>query len=99
MSHCLTVVERLGPAYSRALLRRTRFLDPQFLGDVVAVFSMTSTALRTAAPLPQITPSPLVDRFLIHHHGFDITLRDSEDDDLGLPRNVTMETLSDEQYM
>ncbi|PWY96951.1 hypothetical protein BCV70DRAFT_203294 [Testicularia cyperi] len=69
LSHCLTVLEKLGPAYSIALLRRTRFLDPRFLGDVVSVISMCATALKTAEPLPQITACPLLDRFIETPHG------------------------------
>ncbi|PWN49312.1 hypothetical protein IE53DRAFT_369881 [Violaceomyces palustris] len=98
LNHCVTVIERLGPAYSKALLRRTRFLDPLFLGDVISVIQMCSTALRTASPLPQITPCPLVDRFLLFEHGFAIT-RDDEADDLGLPRTINLSTLSDQEYM
>jgi hypothetical protein len=37
--------------------------DHAFLGDVLAVLSMCSTALRSGTSLPQITPSPLVARF------------------------------------
>ncbi|EPQ28128.1 uncharacterized protein PFL1_06939 [Pseudozyma flocculosa PF-1] len=72
LSHTLTVISQLGPAYSLALLRRTRFLDPLFLGDVISVISMCSTALKTSSPLPQITPCPLLDRFLLFEHGFDV---------------------------
>ncbi len=78
LSHCLAIFERLGPAYSIALLRRTRFLDPRFLGDVVSVISMCSTALKTGEPLPQVTPCPLVDRFMDTPHGFSTYLRRRE---------------------
>ncbi|KAI0917777.1 hypothetical protein AcV7_007101 [Taiwanofungus camphoratus] len=39
LSHLMSVVEHLEPAWSRAFLRRTRFLDSDFQGDVLAVIS------------------------------------------------------------
>ena len=36
----MSVVERLEPAWRRAFLRRTRFMDADFQGDVLAVISM-----------------------------------------------------------
>lgn len=35
----MSVVEHLEPAWSRAFLLRTRFLDSDFQGDVLAVIS------------------------------------------------------------
>ncbi|CCM03488.1 uncharacterized protein FIBRA_05622 [Fibroporia radiculosa] len=98
LSHLMSVVEHLDPAWSRAFLRRTRFLDADFQGDVLAVVSMISTALRTGNPLPQITPCPLLDRFMVHTHGLNI-IRQEEDDDYGLPRTMTIDTLENEQYL
>ena len=37
LSHLFSVVENLEPSWSRALLRRNRFLDSDFQGDVLAV--------------------------------------------------------------
>ncbi|KAI0641257.1 hypothetical protein C8Q79DRAFT_919931 [Trametes meyenii] len=98
LSHLMSVVEHLEPAWSRAFLRRTRFLDADFQGDVLAVISMISTALRTGNPLPQITPCPLLDRFMIHTHGLNV-IRQEADDDYGLPRTMTIDTLENEQYL
>ncbi|SNX87709.1 uncharacterized protein MEPE_06419 [Melanopsichium pennsylvanicum] len=114
LSHCLAILERLGPAYSIALLRRTRFLDPKFLGDVVSVISMCSTALKTGEALPQVTPCPLVDRFLQTPHGFSAYLPTEDkyknnmngngwnelDEMLStLPQKITLTTLQDAEYM
>ncbi|KAF9813949.1 hypothetical protein IEO21_05385 [Rhodonia placenta] len=98
LSHLMSVVEHLDPAWTRAFLRRTRFLDADFQGDVLAVISMISTALRTGNPLPQITPCPLLDRFMVHTHGLNV-IRQEEDDDYGLPRTMTIDTLENEQYL
>ncbi|ORX36432.1 hypothetical protein BD324DRAFT_580777 [Kockovaella imperatae] len=57
------VLTQMDMPWRQLLLNRTRFDDPLFLGDVLAVFSMTSTALAAGTALPQITPSPLVARF------------------------------------
>jgi hypothetical protein len=113
----MSVLQHLEPAWTRAFLRRTRFLNPDFQGDVLAVISegpakshvsqlltyaisvgMISTALRTGVPLPQITPCPLLDRFILYHHGLNV-MRYEDDDDYGLPRTMSMDVLEDEQYM
>ena len=59
---------------------------------------MISTALRTGMPLPQVTPCPLLDRFIAHHHGMHLLQRMFEDE-YGLPRKLTIETLENEQYL
>jgi len=106
----------MEPAWSRALLKRTRFTDPDFQGDILAVISqilsapsrslihtypisgMVASSLRTGNPLPQITPTPLLDRFMLKYHGLDIIHKESEED-YGLPRALTLDTLQDEQYL
>jgi hypothetical protein len=118
LSHLMSVLQHLEPAWTRAFLRRTRFLDPDFQGDVLAVIckgasnsffrtlvdiryfylGMISTALRTGAPLPQITPCPLLDRFIRYHHGLNV-MRHEDDDDYGLPRTMSIDVLENEQYM
>ena len=65
---------------------------------VFCLLGMISTALRTETPLPQVTPCPLVDRFMIYTHGLNI-IRQEEDDDYGLPRTMTIDTLENEQYL
>jgi len=59
---------------------------------------MISTALRSGAPIPQITPCPLLDRFLRYNHGLNV-VREEGDDESGLPETTTAEILEDEQYM
>ncbi|TFK48067.1 hypothetical protein OE88DRAFT_1635639 [Heliocybe sulcata] len=98
LSHLMSVVEQLEPIWCQAFLRRTRFLDADFLGDVLAVISMISTALRTGTPLPQITPCPLLDRFMAQQHGLNVLIEE-EDYVLGLPKTLTIDTLENEQYL
>ncbi|KAH8111150.1 hypothetical protein DFH11DRAFT_644694 [Phellopilus nigrolimitatus] len=98
LSHLRSVTEHLELSWAQAFLKRTRFLEPDFQGDVLAVISMISTSLRTGTPLPQVTPCPLLDRFVVHSHGLNV-LRKEEDGDYGLPRKLTIETLEDKQYL
>ncbi|KAJ7581095.1 hypothetical protein C8J56DRAFT_256925 [Mycena floridula] len=98
LSHLFSVIEHLEPQWTRAFLRRTRFTDPSFQGDVLAVITMISTALRTGTPLPQITPCPLLDRYMLRYHGLNVVHKEDEDD-FGLPRSLTIETLENEQYL
>ena len=44
LSHLMSVVERLEPAWRRAFLRRTRLPDADFQGDVLAVISTSCFA-------------------------------------------------------
>lgn len=64
------VLPQMSPEWRKALLLRTRMADPLFLGDVLAVISMTSSALRAGTPLPQITPGPLIAKYV----GFSLVL-------------------------
>ena len=59
---------------------------------------MISLSLRTGTPLPQITPCPLIDRFTLKYHGLDVIHKDSEED-YGLPRTLSLDTLRNEQYL
>ena len=58
------VLSQLDRPWRKVLLNRIQFDNPAFLGDILAVFSMSSTALASGTALPQITPSPLVARFV-----------------------------------
>ncbi|KAF8629340.1 hypothetical protein AX15_003501 [Amanita polypyramis BW_CC] len=98
LSSLLSIIERLESAWSRAFLRRTRFNDMDFQGDILAVITMIATALRTGHALPQITPCPLLDRFMLRFDGLEVIHKESQDD-YGLPKQLTMDTLKNEQYM
>lgn len=115
LSHLLLIVERMDPGWCRAFLRRTRLLESDFQGDVLAVIStccgdlsthpltsisaMISNSLRSGQPLPQITPCPLLDRYMLRHHGLQVMLQDADEEDYGIPRTLTIETLKSEQYL
>ena len=59
---------------------------------------MITSSLRTGSPLPQITPCPLLDRFLLQYHGLSVIHKEAEQD-YGLPRSMTFDTLKNEQYL
>ena len=44
LAHLMSILECMEPAWSRALLKRTRFIDPDFQGDILAVISQTFSA-------------------------------------------------------
>ncbi|KAH7104230.1 hypothetical protein BKA62DRAFT_499006 [Auriculariales sp. MPI-PUGE-AT-0066] len=99
LSQLLSVVERLDPIWTRAFLRRTRFLDPEFLADVLACLTMISNALRTAKPLPHVTPV-LLEQFSREQQRFGLLdARSVDDEDPSLPRVITFDTLQNQQYM
>ncbi|KAF9521875.1 hypothetical protein CPB83DRAFT_840925 [Crepidotus variabilis] len=98
LSHLISVIKHLEPSWTIAFLRRTRFLDPDFQGDLLAVISMVSNSLRTGSPLPQITPCPLLDRFTLRYHGLNVIHKEAKED-YGLPRTLTLDTLRNEQYL
>ncbi|KAI5122416.1 hypothetical protein M0805_002966 [Coniferiporia weirii] len=100
LSHLRSVTEHLETSWAKALLKRTRFLEPEFQGDVLGVISLISFALRTGKPLPQVTPSPLLDRFVTHYHGLNVhRTEDEAEADFGIPRTLTVKILEDEQYL
>ena len=89
------VLSQLDRPWRKAVLERTRLAEHAFLGDVLAVITMCSTALSTGTPIPQITPSPLVARYRAGKvKGLD--LPDVSDE---LPHLVTVEVLESEEYL
>jgi uncharacterized membrane protein YgaE (UPF0421/DUF939 family) len=98
LSQLTSVLEQMEPPWAHAFLKRTRLSDADFQGDVLAVISLISVSLRTGNPLPQVTPCPLLDRFMERRHGLYIVHEESEED-FGLPKVLTEETLESLQYM
>lgn len=79
MAQLRHVYLQLDRPWRKALLERTRLNDLRFLGDVLAVLSMSGTALRSGTALPQITPSPLVERFVSANPQSTLTTREGGD--------------------
>jgi Aromatic acid exporter family member 2 len=77
-----------------ALLVRNGWTDVHFIADHFAIIYMCANATKTGNALPQITPSPLVDRFYTRLEG----LRIAKVDRNGIPEDVDADTLHDWQY-
>ncbi|KAK0549805.1 hypothetical protein OC845_002960 [Tilletia horrida] len=108
LSHLVLAIERLKQSKRPELMRKTRFLDTVFLGDCISIFYMTSSALRSAMPLPQLTAAPLVHRFLLLEG--DLAGQESwraehrvhrpeDQDTFGFPKHFGRELLEDEVFM
>ncbi|KZT53089.1 hypothetical protein CALCODRAFT_501425 [Calocera cornea HHB12733] len=74
LGQLMTVFWRIGQPHidkrwREGLVLRTRFLQPTFIGETMAVYYILATALKTASPLPQILPTPLVDRAFDKRYG------------------------------
>jgi len=89
-----TLLQQLEPAWIEAMLTRTGWLDVHFVADQFAIIYMCANAMKTGNALPQITPSPLVDRFYTRLEGLKIAKVDRQ----GIPKDVDSETLKDWQY-
>jgi hypothetical protein len=115
LSHLMSAVEQLEPAWADAFLKRSRFLDADFQGDVLGVISssppydlvlswlmrpligLISTSLRTGHPLPQVTPCPLLDRFM--RHSQPVSIPQPDHSTITLPRDIGLNVLMNEQYL
>lgn len=59
---------KLDTKWRLSLLHHTRVVDPNFISDIVSVFSSVSHSLRTGEPMHTVLPQTLLDRLLLHHH-------------------------------
>lgn len=89
-----SLLRQLEPVWTEALLTRTGWLDVHSVADHFAVIYMCANATKTGNALPQITPSPLVDRFYTRLEG----LRVAGVNQKGILDVVDHETLQDWQY-
>lgn len=93
------LLPQMPPNWRKALLLRTRMCDALFLGDVLAVISMASSALRAATPLPQITPGPLIAKYHMNRYkGIELP-RDPAEVHEDMPTLVTADVLASDDYM
>ncbi|KAI0291950.1 hypothetical protein BC826DRAFT_1020543 [Russula brevipes] len=59
-----------------SLLHHTRVVDPNFISDIVSVFTSVSQSLRTGEPMHTVLPQTLLDRLLIHHQVVEVATPD-----------------------
>jgi len=58
---------KLDTKWRLSLLHHTRVVDPNFISDIVSVFTSVSQSLRTGEPMHTVLPQTLLDRLLLHH--------------------------------
>ncbi|KAI0297584.1 hypothetical protein B0F90DRAFT_1819180 [Multifurca ochricompacta] len=58
---------KLDTKWRLSLLGHTKVVDPNFIADIVSVFSSVSQSLRTGEPMHTVLPQTLLDRLLLHH--------------------------------
>ncbi|KAI9512001.1 hypothetical protein F5148DRAFT_1280228 [Russula earlei] len=58
---------KLDTKWRLSLLHHTRVVDPNFISDIVSVFTSVSQSLKTGEPMHTILPQTLLDRLLLHH--------------------------------
>ncbi|EPQ51266.1 hypothetical protein GLOTRDRAFT_66016 [Gloeophyllum trabeum ATCC 11539] len=61
-------LSHMSEEWRLAFLKRTRALNPNFITDVLSLFSLISQSLRTGEPLHEVLPSSLFERLAYHHH-------------------------------
>lgn len=81
-----------------AVMSTFPFPLPFFLLTSAPWAGLIAFSLRTGNPLPQVTPCPLLNRFMERRHGLNIVHEECEDD-FGLPKVLTEETLESLQYL
>ncbi|KAI0266396.1 hypothetical protein BC834DRAFT_969435 [Gloeopeniophorella convolvens] len=58
---------KLDTKWRISLLHHTKVVDPNFISDLVSVFSSVSQSLTTGEPMHTVLPQTLLDRLLLHH--------------------------------
>jgi len=58
---------KLDTKWRLSLLHHTVVVDPNFISDIVSVFSSVSHSLRTGEPMHTVLPQTLLDRLVLHH--------------------------------
>ncbi|KAI0279079.1 hypothetical protein BGY98DRAFT_916273 [Russula aff. rugulosa BPL654] len=58
---------KLDAKWRQSLLHNTKVVDPNFISDVISVFTSVSQSLHTGIPIHNVLPETLLDRLLLHH--------------------------------
>ncbi|KAJ6565829.1 hypothetical protein DFH09DRAFT_1472533 [Mycena vulgaris] len=75
----------------------SKVLNPNFISDVMASFTLISQALRTGEPLHQVLPHNLLDRLIYHHRRAIPSSAVESGTDLRM--ELTIDTLKSPSYM
>ncbi|KAG7440200.1 uncharacterized protein BT62DRAFT_1012986 [Guyanagaster necrorhizus] len=78
---------QLDDAWRVTFLHHTGVLNPNFISDVMGLFSLVSQSLRTAEPMHQVLPETLLEKLFYHQSNY--AIRDS----------LTLESATSLDYM
>jgi hypothetical protein len=66
-AHLASALAELDDEWRSSFLRDTKVINPNFISDVLSVFSLVAQSLRTGEPMHSVLPQSLLDRLLYHH--------------------------------
>jgi hypothetical protein len=65
-AHLASALAALDDEWRTSFLRHTKVINPNFISDVLSVFSLVTQSLRTGEPMHSVLPQSLLDRLLYH---------------------------------
>ncbi|KAF8273497.1 hypothetical protein EI94DRAFT_1826225 [Lactarius quietus] len=65
-AHLASALAELDDEWRTSFLRHTKVINPNFISDVLSVFSLVAQSLRTGEPMHSVLPQSLLDRLLYH---------------------------------
>ncbi|KAI9441300.1 hypothetical protein H4582DRAFT_1367483 [Lactarius indigo] len=65
-AHLASALAELDDEWRSGFLRHTKVINPNFISDVLSVFSLVAQSLRTGEPMHSVLPQNLLDRLLYH---------------------------------
>ncbi|KDQ52244.1 hypothetical protein JAAARDRAFT_184405 [Jaapia argillacea MUCL 33604] len=58
----------LDDNWRMSFIKHTKMVNPNFISDVLSVFSLVSQSLRTGEPMHEVMPQTLLERLFYHNH-------------------------------
>ncbi|KAA1472661.1 hypothetical protein DENSPDRAFT_872334 [Dentipellis sp. KUC8613] len=86
---------KLDSGWRQSFLHHTKVVNPNFIMDVLAMFSLVSQSLRNGEPMHTVLPQNLLDRLFYHHSP--VYLR-PDPDTMGVIDTADMESLEHMYY-
>ncbi|KAF9261644.1 hypothetical protein L218DRAFT_961130 [Marasmius fiardii PR-910] len=87
---------QMDDAWRLQFLHCTRVLNPNFITEVIGVFSAVSQSLSAGEPLAEVLPQRLVGRFFYHQHSHQHVHRNSTSKEYDI---ITIEQVTSLNYM
>jgi len=66
LAHLAGALAELDDEWRTSFLGHTKVINPNFISDVLSVFSLVAQSLRTGEPMHSVLPQSLLDRLLYH---------------------------------